>query len=216
MQLCVIAKEPRPGFAKTRLTPPCSPEQAGAIAAAALESTLTVVASTHATRRVIALDGAPGPWLPPDFEVIPQPSGGLGERLDAAFAAMFSSAPHEPAVVIGMDTPQVSSAQLESAGVELARGADAVLGEASDGGYWLIGMRAFVAGAFDGVPMSTTSTACAQRDRLVDLGCRIADAEVLGDVDGFDDAIRVASEHPDGHFAAVVNLTLEQMVATVS
>jgi rSAM/selenodomain-associated transferase 1 len=215
MQLCVIAKEPRPGFAKTRLTPPCSPHQAAAIAAAALADTLDTAATTSATRHVIALDGVPGAWLPAGFDIIAQPPGGLGDRLDAAFADMFRADPHEPALLIGMDTPQVTRELLERAALALERGADAVLGEASDGGYWMIGMRRFVPGAFDGVPMSTTSTARAQRHRLEQLGCRIADAERLDDVDSFDDAVRVATGHPGGRFGVVVGRTIDAISAMV-
>lgn len=63
--LLVIAKEPRPGRVKTRLTPPFSPRQAAALAEAALVDTLLAVAAAPVRRRVLVLDGTPGPWLPP-------------------------------------------------------------------------------------------------------------------------------------------------------
>jgi glycosyltransferase A (GT-A) superfamily protein (DUF2064 family) len=141
MQLCVIAKEPRPGFSKTRLTPPCTPADAASIAAAALADTLDVVRSTPARRRVLALDGSTGDWLPDGFDVIPQAEGGLDARLAAAFASCFATHPDEPVVLIGMDTPQVTADHLLTAGARLNAGADAVLGPATDGGYWLIGLR---------------------------------------------------------------------------
>src|SRR5690606_41709335 len=55
-------------------------------------------------RRVLVLDGSPGPWLPPGFDVVPQGTGGLDERLADAFARCDG-----PALLIGMDTPQVRS-----------------------------------------------------------------------------------------------------------
>ncbi len=58
--LLVIAKQPRPGRVKTRLVPPCTPGQA-----AALADTLHTVLAAPARRRVLVLDGEPGPWLPP-------------------------------------------------------------------------------------------------------------------------------------------------------
>ncbi len=116
MQLCVIAKEPRPGFAKTRLTPPCTMTQAAAIAEASLADTLDAVLTTPARRRVLALDGAVGSWLPPGFEVVHQSDGGLDRRLAAAFAFCNSTMPDEPVVLIGMDTPQVDPATLADAG----------------------------------------------------------------------------------------------------
>ena len=97
-------RNPCPGGSKTRLTPPYTPEEAAALAEAALADTLDAVLGQPARRRVLVLDGAPGPWLPHGFEVVPQCAGGLDERLAAAFAAAATG----PALLIGMDTPQVT------------------------------------------------------------------------------------------------------------
>ena len=59
---------------------------------------------------MLVLDGEPGPWLPPGIEVVPQCAGGLDERIAAAFAACSG-----PALLIGMDTPQVGPALLAPA-----------------------------------------------------------------------------------------------------
>src|SRR5262249_31919364 len=83
--LLVIAKEPRPGQVKTRLTPPFTPREAASLAEASLADTLETVARTPARRRVLVLQGEPGPWLPPGFDVVRQCPGGLDERLAAAF-----------------------------------------------------------------------------------------------------------------------------------
>src|SRR3569833_3626219 len=79
--LLVIAKEPIPGQVKTRLTPPYTPTQAAVIAESALADTLDSVARTPAVRRILALQGRPGDWLPPGIEVVPQRGDGLDERL---------------------------------------------------------------------------------------------------------------------------------------
>ncbi|GLX53125.1 hypothetical protein Shyhy01_60750 [Streptomyces hygroscopicus subsp. hygroscopicus] len=100
----MIAKEPRPGRVKTRLTPPFTPVEAAGLAEAALADPLHTVAAAPASRRLLVLDGAPGGWLPPGFEVLPQCAGGLDERLADAFAHCDG-----PALLIGMDTPQVTS-----------------------------------------------------------------------------------------------------------
>ena len=102
--LVVLAKAPRAGRVKTRLTAACSPGEAAALAEAALADTLAAVAGAAANRRVVVLDGRPGAWLPPEFEVIPQGNGDLDARLAAAFDAVGG-----PALVVGMDTPQVTS-----------------------------------------------------------------------------------------------------------
>jgi glycosyltransferase A (GT-A) superfamily protein (DUF2064 family) len=84
--LLVMAKSPIAGRVKTRCTPPCTPDQAAAMAEAALHDTLRVALAVPAARHVLALDGPVGPWLPAGFDVVPQVGRGLGERLDRAFA----------------------------------------------------------------------------------------------------------------------------------
>jgi len=150
--LLVIAKEPRPGQVKTRLTPPFTPQEAAALAEAALADTLDVVARTPARRRVLVLQGAPGPWLPPGFEVVRQCPGGLDERLAAAFAHCTG-----PSLLIGMDTPQVTP---ELLAVDFA-GCDAYFGPAADGGFWALGLAVPDPALLRGVPMSTPGTGAA-------------------------------------------------------
>jgi rSAM/selenodomain-associated transferase 1 len=216
MQICVIAKEPRPGFAKTRLTPPCTPEQAAAIAEASLADTLEVVLRTQARRRVLVLDGEIGAWLPPGFEIVAQTGGGLDQRLAAAFAYCFSTMPDEHVVLVGMDTPQVQPDQLMAADRHLRTGADAVLGPATDGGYWLIGLREHVPRAFTDVPMSTPWTGNAQRTTLERLGCSLAFVDELDDVDSFSDAQRVAAGFPYGRFASAVARVIRRPAEAIS
>ncbi|HEX5587275.1 MAG TPA: glycosyltransferase, partial [Acidimicrobiia bacterium] len=83
----VIAKTPVPGRVKTRLCPPLQPSEAAELATASLRDTLRAVVAVPRVRRLVALEGEPGAWLPTDFEVVAQPNGGLDVRLAAAFAA---------------------------------------------------------------------------------------------------------------------------------
>ncbi|MFB6615889.1 DUF2064 domain-containing protein [Streptomyces sp. NPDC085524] len=192
--LLVIAKAPVPGRVKTRLTPPFTPEQAAALAEAALADTLAAVADTPADRHVLVLDGAPGPWLPPGFEVVPQSGGGLDERLAAAFAGCPG-----PALLIGMDTPQVTPALLAPA---LAFGAyDAWFGPAADGGFWALGLAAPDPELLLGVPMSVPETGAVQYERLRAAGLRTGLLPRLRDVDTAADAAEVAALAPAGLFA---------------
>ncbi|MFE3634996.1 DUF2064 domain-containing protein [Streptomyces cellostaticus] len=191
--LLVIAKEPRPGRVKTRLTPPFSPAQAAALAEASLLDTLRAVAGTPATRRLLVLDGRPGPWLPPGFDVVPQCAGGLDDRLADAFAHCAG-----PALLIGMDTPQVTPALLT---VDFAD-CDAYFGPAEDGGFWALGLARPEPALLRGVPMSTAATGSVQRERLVAAGLRVRDLPSLRDVDTAADAAAVAALAPHGAFAA--------------
>ena len=194
--LAVIAKTPTPGRVKTRLCPPFTPVQAARLAEAALRDTLAAVAATPAARRAVILDGAPGSWLPVGFEVLAQRGAGLDERLAHAFEDLGG-----PALVIGMDTPQVTPAGLARAVAALAT-ADAVLGPALDGGYWGIGLRRPDPRALLGVPMSAGDTGRRQRERLQALGLTMVELEPLRDVDDADDVRAVARLAPGSAFAA--------------
>ncbi|HZD16847.1 MAG TPA: TIGR04282 family arsenosugar biosynthesis glycosyltransferase [Actinomycetota bacterium] len=199
--LLVIAKEPLPGRSKTRLSPPCTPGEAARLAEAALADTLGAVAAARVRgRRVLVLDGAPGPWLPAGFEVVPQRGGGLDERLAHAFEEAGG-----PGVLVGMDTPQLTPRMVEDAALELrGPGVGAVLGPAADGGYWAIGLREPDPEVFLGVPMSTDRTCDAQRTRLRELGIPVAELGELRDVDTVQDAFAVATLAPATRFARVL------------
>ncbi|MBM7442381.1 DUF2064 domain-containing protein [Streptomyces sp. HB132] len=196
--LLVIAKEPLPGRVKTRLTPPFSPAEAAALAEASLADTLDTVRTLPAARHVLVLDGRPGRWLPPGIEVTEQCAGGLDERLAAAFGSCTG-----PALLIGMDTPQATAADLAAA---LAPGAwdgcDAWFGPAEDGGFWALGLAEPDPGLLRGVPMSVPTTGAVQRRRLVEAGLTVRDLPRLRDVDTAADATHVAALAPDGRFAA--------------
>lgn len=198
--LAVIAKAPVPGRVKTRLTPPLTPEEAAALARAALQDTLAAVAAAPTHRRVLVLEGKPGDWLPPGFEVIPQRGEGLAERLGDAFATIA-----EPTLLVGMDTPQLGADLLERAMRTLTMpGVDAVQGDATDGGYWAIGLMRPDCAAFAGVPMSVGRTGEAQRARLAELGLTAAQLPALRDVDDLEDAVAVAAQAPASRFAATL------------
>ena len=209
--LVVIAKAPAPGRSKTRLCPPCTPEQAAALAEASLRDTIAALAAAPARRRIVALEGAPDGWLRPGFEVHRQRGNGLAERLGDALVAAGG-----PALVVGMDTPQVSAPLLRQAARRLtAPGVDAVLGPALDGGYWTIGLRRPDQSVFSGVPMSRADTFAAQRRRLDSLGLRTALLPPLRDVDTIEDAAAVARSSPNTEFAAALRLLTPALSAAV-
>ncbi|GAA4228213.1 DUF2064 domain-containing protein [Actinomadura meridiana] len=200
--LIVIAKEPAAGRVKTRLTPAYTTAEAAALAEASLADTLTAVAATPAGRRVLALSGRPGPWLPGGFTVLAQRGGGLDERLAHAFADAYDG---RPLVLIGMDTPQVTPALLGRAGRTLQE-SDAVFGPARDGGFWLLGLRRPDERLLRGVPMSRPDTGARQLARLKAAGLEVRLLPELTDVDTPTDAATVAAAiaAQGGRFAARV------------
>ena len=203
-QIVVIAKSPEPGRVKTRLTPPFTPLQAARLAEAALRDTLATALGVPLARHVLALDGAAGPWLPPGFDVMPQRGRGLDERLAAAFADAYAQLPL-PVVLIGMDTPQVGEDLLaEASGPLVNDSADAVLGPADDGGFWLLGLRRPDHRLLLDVPMSVPQTCAVQLSRLAAAGLRVRLLPVRTDVDNAADAFTVAAQAPHSRFATVL------------
>ncbi len=200
MHLLIMAKAPVPGRVKTRLCPPCSPEEAAAVAQAALADTLDAVAACGADRRILALDGEPGEWLPRGFEVIAQQGDGFDRRLGAAWSHAGG-----PGFQVGMDTPQVTATDLNDALAALDRPGDAaVLGPALDGGWWGIGMLRPHPRAFAGVPMSSSATGEAQRVRLESLGMEVTMLAQQRDIDTYADLMAVAACMERGNIPAVV------------
>jgi glycosyltransferase A (GT-A) superfamily protein (DUF2064 family) len=201
-QLLVITKAPVPGRSKTRLSPPCTPAQAAAIASAAVGDTLDVVRATAVRRRVVALDGAPDDLDLSGCTVVPQVDGDLGTRLARAFTdAMAGPDGDLPTLLIGMDTPQVSPGLLgECLATLVAAGpGSVVLGVAPDGGWWALGVHAATdARVLPDVPMSRDDTAELTRVALQRAGLTVLDLPRLTDVDHFPDAVAVAALCPAG------------------
>ena len=110
-----------------------------------------------------------------------QRGGGLGERLAGAFADSSAT----PALLVGMDTPQITPSLLEASVAALcARRAptpSSARPRTAAGGP-----SAFVSrnpAVFTGVPMSAGDTADRQRARLAELGLRVRELEQLRDID---------------------------------
>lgn len=204
-----MAKAPVPGRAKTRLCPPLTFAEAAAVAEAALADTLTAVASCAAEHKLIALDGAAGPWLPEGFRIVPQIGGRLDERLAHAWAATGGLTGRR-GVQIGMDTPQVTAAELDRMLEQLVgKGADrrrsALLGPATDGGWWAIGLSGTDPyRVFAGIPMSKPDTNAAQLARLHALDLDVRVVHEHRDVDTFADLEAVAIAAPHTATAAVL------------
>jgi len=194
--LVVIAKEPLPGRAKTRLHPPLSLEQAALLAAAAIDDTLLAMQPVPAARRVLLFDGENAPALAARYEVIPQSGGDLDERLASIFDQLDG-----PMLLIGMDTPQVTRSDVAPVFESWPDDIDAWFGPASDGGWWALGMREPRGDLIRGVPTSRDDTGELQLARLRSAGLRVGILPTLTDVDTIDSAREAALVAPLGQFA---------------
>ncbi len=155
--LLVVAKRPAPGQTKTRLTPPLSPGEAAQLYEHFLCDTLDLMRRVHDARRIIAYlpDGDRDYFraLAPDFDLISQRGGDLGERLDNALTHCLTNG-YERAVIMDSDSPTLPAEYLAQAFTAL-ESADVVLGPCDDGGYYLIGLKRPAPRVLRGVKMST-------------------------------------------------------------
>lgn len=198
MDILVLAKEPLPGRVKTRLCPPCTPDDAALLAQSALVDTFAAALAAGADRVIAVLEGRPGPWLPANVEVQDQGGGSFNDRLARAWAGQRA-----PTVQIGMDTPQVDGAMLRRA-CELTIDSGAAFGLAADGGWWALGLRRPRSDLFHSVPPSTATTGRMQLAVLRRAGIVPAPLDDVRDVDTWADATAVADAAPNTRFAAAV------------
>jgi len=193
----VVAKAPVPGQAKTRLAASVGDTAAADIAAAALLDTLDAVAAAPVAARVVALTGelsaaSYGAEITAglaDFTVVPQRGADFAERLANAHIDAAAVSGGLPVLQIGMDTPQVTDELIGDCARELLA-ADAVLGLARDGGWWLLGVtEGAMADCLRTIPMSRSDTGAVTLAALentgnhVSLVSTLADVDTIGDVD---------------------------------
>ena len=224
--LLIVAKAPVPGLVKTRLTPPFTPHQAAALAAASLLDTLdacreaaalsgaqVVVALTGALDRAIARDSLRSALA--GVRVLPQRGEGLAARLAAAH--LDAAGNFGITLQVGMDTPQLQPLVLAQGLARLSEpeGPDAVLGLAEDGGWWALGLRrSGAARCLAGVAMSTDHTGADTLAALTADSHRVEPLPTLRDVDTVSDVEAVGSE-ASGRFGALAR-ALHPMAQEVS
>ena len=194
--LAVMAKAPRPGKVKTRLSPPLSPEQAAALNICFLRDTTRNIADVVSRCEAaglgaagmvcytpvgdeVAFDGI----LPEDFVMIAQRGDRFGERLLAAAEDILACG-FGAVCLIDSDSPTLPAAALQQAVAELARPGDrVVLGGSDDGGYYLIGMKRAHAEPFERITWSTASVYAETVERVREAGIELGELPVWYDVD---------------------------------
>jgi uncharacterized protein len=214
----IFAKAPEPGFVKTRLTPVASAVQAADIAATALLDTLDAVRASGCVA-LVAMSGDLGGALRSEAVrsqlsrtvQLSQRGDTFGDRLANAHLDARRVHPEGPILQIGGDTPQVSPALLRDATEQLASErlgtcrVDAVLGLATDGGWWALGVHnATDACVVRRVAPSRADTGVRTLEALRSRGLKVAMLPELRDVDTMPDARAVAAQIPSSRFARAV------------
>jgi uncharacterized protein len=189
-RLVIMAKSPEMGRVKRRLT-----REVGACAAirfyrSCLAYTVLRLARDPRWQTIFAVDLSAeraGQFAPSRqrLAAVAQGSGDLGKRMQR----LFKRLPPGPILIVGSDIPAIRQAHIAEA-FRLLGGADAVLGPALDGGYWLVGLKRTprVLAPF---ALVRWSGPYALADTLANLdGSRVALAAHLSDVDTADDLCR--------------------------
>jgi len=199
--LIVMAKDPRPGLAKTRLIPAIGATAAAGLYRAFLRDVLDTSALVRAERWVCA--------YPPEsvarvaelaegrFQVRPQVGPTLSERMVAAFADGFAAGA-EAVVMRNSDSPTLPAVVVAEAFDRLERGADVVLGPDLGGGYYLAGLRAPRPELFRGFAMSTSSVLDETLRRARDAGLATATLRRWLDIDTGQDLAALQRQLADG------------------
>ena len=194
-----MAKAPRAGHSKTRLSPPLLPEEARAMSAAflrditqnirhAAEQADIAAYAAYAPAGMEALfDGilAPGAELLLADGAGEMPAGvqGFGRSLLHATRALFERG-HSAVCVVNSDSPTLPTATLVAAATMLAGRTDrVVLGAAEDGGYYLLGMTAPHPQLFADIAWSTERVAGQTRAAAARLGLPVSELAPWYDVD---------------------------------
>ena len=200
-QLTIFTRYPEPGLTKTRLISALGEEGAAKLQKELTEKTLQKIdrlVKTSHVEPVIYFEGGDlagmQNWLGPERLYKPQAQGDLGEKLKTAFSDAFGAGA-ERVVTIGCDCPGLSREHIGRAFDALyLKGL--VLGPATDGGYYLIGMQRPLDALFEDIPWGTdkvfeTTVSLAQQ-----LGLSIEILEELDDVDRPED-LENFNYHPD-------------------
>jgi uncharacterized protein len=187
----IMAKAPRPGKVKTRLSPPLTIEQAAALNIAFLQDTAQnlAVACGHGLGAGIIsytplgeeslFDGL----LPPGFFLIPQRGEDFGERLLHAAEDILACG-YASVCLIDSDSPTVPTTAFKQAIEALNQPGDRiVLGPSHDGGYYLIGLKRPHAALFTNINWSTAAVAAETRNRCREANVELVELPLWYDVD---------------------------------
>lgn len=182
--LIIFLKAPRPGQVKTRLAKTIGVEAACAAYRHLTETVMDRVSPLSGVCLRYAPDDAFAeiqPWLRPGWQASAQGSGDLGERLQRAFVEAFNQGAGR-VTIIGSDCPGVMAGDIEMAWAALAEN-EVVVGPATDGGYWLVGLRGPQPALFKDIVWSSSAVFRETIERCKTAGLRVKLLRELTDVD---------------------------------
>lgn len=197
--LVIFAKAPIVGQVKTRLCPPLSLEEAKELYRCFLLDTVARASRLAGVQVCLAFtpdESEPlfREFLPTSLQYFPQRGVSLGEREANVFADLLQLG-FSRIVLIGGDIPTLPFSHLQEAFSLLADSRnDAVLGPSEDGGYYLIGARAFHPELFEHITWSTSTVLAETLAQARRAGLRIVQVPAWYDVDSEEDVKQLVEE----------------------
>ena len=126
-----------------------------------------------------------------EARLFPQQGDTLGDRMQNAFGRLFAAG-YSAVVMIGSDLPSLPTSHLAQAFQYLRDGPDAlVIGPATDGGYYLIGLRRLCPALFTSIAWSTADVLKTTTSIAETCGLTVSFVPPWHDVDTVDDLRRV-------------------------
>lgn len=211
--LTMMIRHPEPGQVKTRLAKAYNDDFAAELYGCFVEDLLNRL---EQDRFQLALAFTPAEKsreirrrFGDQFRYFPQEGDDLGARMDRAFSVCFARG-FAAVVLIGSDVPDLPGEVVEEAFSALERGAEAVLGPAFDGGYYLIGFRsnAFEPAVFAGIPWGENTVFERSANILRERGLRLYLTQPWRDIDTAEDLKDFRARHGNTAFRRSRTMTL--------
>jgi rSAM/selenodomain-associated transferase 1 len=200
-QLTIFTKYPEPGRTKTRLIGVLGEDGAAKLQKELTEKTVQKIdqlVKTSTVEPVIYFEGGDlvsmQNWLGHQRIYQQQAKGDLGKKLKNAFHDAFAAGAQR-VVTIGCDCPDLNKEHIGRAFDALYM-KDIVLGPATDGGYYLIGIQRPLDALFENIPWGTDKVFEKTVSLAKKLGLSIEILEELHDVDRPED-LEYINYHPD-------------------
>ena len=179
------------GKVKTRLAAGMGEPRALEIYRHLIQLTYSALVDVPASIWTYFSDFIPEVVTPPIEKSFVQEGQDLGERMAFAFARSFEVG-MDKVVLIGTDCPTLQSQHLNEA-FEALTDSDLVLGPATDGGYYLIGMKRRADYLFEGISWSTSQVLTETLNVASQHGLTTTLLQELNDIDTSEDWERYTS-----------------------
>lgn len=187
----VMVKAPRTGEVKTRLVPPLCAEEASLLSVCFVKDILanllaasgSVPADCYAAYSPAGSEALFRDFVPQQIRLLPPRSVGLANSLPDAIEDLIAAG-YEGACLVNSDSPTLpTSLLIEAITLLRAPGDRVVLGPATDGGYYLIGLKHPHRHLFHDIAWSTESVYRQTAERAASIGLELVTLPAWYDVD---------------------------------